>query len=195
MANKKEEKNSNIKEKDVIQKGENTKEMPVQKQEEAVQKEELNLDQKVTIKNLAPWDVTFHRISDGGFGDVYIVAHGTYRLSRSEIIAQIQSGNQLFCGFNMSGEHATIYIEDEPTRVEVGFESEEGKDKQRIVNNNTIKEVFDYKTQDAFEKHFAELVKTRSEKFAAMEIIKNLKFNDYNKIRFAEDYTKIRIQK
>ena len=44
-----------------------------------------------------------------------IPKEGTVRLSRSEIIAQIQSGNRLFNGVDSHGSHATLYIEDEPT--------------------------------------------------------------------------------
>ena len=55
---------------------------------------ELNMDQKVTVRNIAGWPVGFRRIETQG--DVMIPKEGTVRLSRSEIIAQIQSGNRLF---------------------------------------------------------------------------------------------------
>ena len=47
--------------------------------------EELNLEKKVTIKNIAGWEVGFKRIE--GDGDVTLPPNGTSRLSRSEIIA------------------------------------------------------------------------------------------------------------
>ena len=57
--------------------------------------EELNLDAKVTVRNIAGWTVGFARIADG-YGDVTITPNGSTRLSRNEIISQVQSGNRLF---------------------------------------------------------------------------------------------------
>ena len=82
--------------------------------------ENLNLDTRVTVKNLAGWDVTFKRKHDGD-GDILITKEGKQRLSRNEIQAQVNGGNKLFVGVG-NGKHATIYIEDDVTRQWVGFE-------------------------------------------------------------------------
>ena len=92
--------------------------------------EELNLDQKVTVKNIAGWSST--------------------RLSRNEIISQVQNGNRLFTGTDGNGSHATLYIDDAPTRKEIGFDNEDGKDKQVVFNDVAITKVFALKTQSAF---------------------------------------------
>lgn len=154
--------------------------------------EELNLDQKVTVKNIAGWSVGFARID--GIGDVTITAEGSTRLSRNEIISQVQNGNRLFTGTDGSGSHATLYIDDAPTRKEIGFDSEDGKDKQVVFNDAAITKVFTLKTQSAFEKNLAEIIQTRAEKYAVIQAIKRLKINDYSKIRFVEDYTGFKVQ-
>lgn len=150
-------------------------------------KEELKLDQKVTVRSIAGWNVGFARIE--GFGDLTIAPFGTTRLSRSEIIAQVQNGNRLFTGTDGFGSHPTLIIEDTPTRVELDFESEDGSKKQLVFSDEKMKSLFALKTLNAFKKNFQEAVYTRAEKYAAITAIQRLKLNDYDKIRFVEDYT------
>lgn len=154
----------------------------------ATVQEELNLDKKVTVRSLADWITGFERKYDGN-GDITIAANGTTRLSRNEIISQAQSGNRLFCGTDGMGSHATLYIDDAPTRIELGYESEDGTVKQAILTDEKVRELFDLKNNTVFEASFKEAVVTRAEKKTVMEIIKKLKLNDYAKIRFAEKYT------
>ena len=75
------------------------------------QEKTLNLEEKVTVKNIAGWSVGFARLADMR-GDVVIPAEGTVRLSRNEIIMQTQNGNRLFTGTDTRGSHATLFIED-----------------------------------------------------------------------------------
>lgn len=89
----------------------NTTVNDTQNQDATVIEENLNLDAKVTVKNLAGWDVTFARLHDG-FGDIVIVANGQQRLSRNEVIAQVNNSNKLFTGSDTVGSHATVYIDD-----------------------------------------------------------------------------------
>lgn len=148
--------------------------------------EELNLEQKVTIKSIANWTTGFKRIETNG--DVTIPPNGTIRLQRSEIIAQIQNGNRLLSGIDNRGSHATLYVDDKPTRVEVDFDSEDGTVTQAVLTKDAVKKLFDYKTMKTFETKLHELVVTRAEKFAVLEIIKKEKFNDFEKIRVVENY-------
>lgn len=148
---------------------------------------ELNLDQKITIRNISSSLTGFRRHDNTG--DVTIPPKGSIRLTRSEVLAQIQGGaNHLLLGEDGMGSHATLYIEDAPTRIEAGFESEDGKVKQVILTEAVVKELFAKKQQD-FEKSFPEVVVTTFEKDAVMEIARKLGINDYRKIRFAEQYT------
>lgn len=152
--------------------------------EEEVQ--ELNLDAKVTVKSIAGWFTGFSRIVDG-YGDVTIAPNGNVRLSRNEIITQVQSGNKLFCGTDEMGAHATLIIEDKPTRIEVGFETADSE--QEVFSDEKIVELFKINAQKSFENKFMDLIKTRAEKYAVMQAIIRHGFNDYRKIKFAENYT------
>lgn len=151
----------------------------------------LDLDEKVTIKSIAGWTVGFSRISDG-FGDVTIAPNGSTRLSRNEIISQIQNDNKLFTGIDGKGSHATLIIDDKPTRIEVDFETDNTE--QNLFSEEKIKKLFNYKRQKDFENSFVKEIKTRAEKFASMQAIKKLQLNDYNKIRFVEKYTGYRLE-
>ena len=159
---------------------------------EGTNKKELNLDAKVTVRNIAGWNVGFARIADG-YGDVTITPDGSTRLSRNEIIAQAQSGNKLFVGTDGAGSHATIYIDDVDTRVWLEFESEDGSRKQEIFTDAKVKSLFETKSQSSFEKKVPALICTRAEKYAAMQAVKRLGLNDYSKIRYLEKYTGYRL--
>lgn len=149
--------------------------------------EEINLEQKVTLHNIAGWAVGFKRIE--GDGDVMIPPEGTVRLTRSEIIAQVQSGNRLLSGIDSRGSHATVYTDDIPTRVEMDFDIPEEKITQNILTKDAVKKLFEYKTMKSFEDNLRNLVVTRAEKYAIIQMIKKEKFNDFEKIRAVENYT------
>ena len=153
------------------------------------QEEQVELDKKVTVKNIAGWPVTFRRLCE--IGDVIITAEGSIKLSRNEIISQVQNGNRLFTGRNGDGSHPTLFIDDEPTRFEVGFDKEDGT-KQVAFSDAVITSLFALKNIETFKKNFQEAIKTRAEKHAAMKAIQKLGLNDYSKIRFVEDYTGFR---
>lgn len=153
--------------------------------------EELNLDIKVTVKSIAPWNVGFVRKAEG-YGDINIAPHGSVRLSRNEIISQVQNGNKLFSGTDGLGSHATLYVDDAPTRKELGFDDDERK--QLSFFNVSVKKLFAIKNQADFEEQFKYQIYTRSEKFAIIEAMKKEGVNDYSKIRFVEQYTGISYQ-
>lgn len=160
----------------------------------ATEEKELNLDQKVTVKSIAGWNTGFSR--KDGIGDIGVPPHGNFRVSRNEIIMQVQSGNVLFTGsdkYGANGSHATYYIMDEPTRIEVGFESADGKTKQPFINEDVVKKLIK-KSNNDFEKSITDLVKTRAEKSYIMEIVSKLNVNDFAKVRFLEEYTGIKIK-
>lgn len=152
---------------------------------------ELNLEQKVTVRSIAPWTTGFQRVET--IGDVTIPANGSVRLSRSEIIAQVQNGNVLFTGVDSRGSHATLYIEDEPTRIEVDFDIKEEKITQKVITVDAVKKLFKYKTMKTFEEKLKELVLTRAEKHAIANIIRKEKINDHEKVKLVENYTGVSI--
>ena len=168
-------------------KSQNIEEVVEKTEAPKVEKEELDLDKTVTVRSISDWTTGFARLNT--IGDVQITPNGTYRMTRAEIIAQTQNNNALFNGIDGKGSHATLYIEDRPTRVEVGFESEDGETQQLILSDNLIKRVFNEKTKTAFEREFKNSFVTRAEQRSVMNSITRLKINDYNRIRFAENYT------
>lgn len=154
--------------------------------------EELDLEKKVTVKNIAGWNVGFARRVDG-FGDVTISPNGSIKLSRNEIIAQIQNGNKLFSGIDGHGSHATLYIDDAPTRLEVEFDTDGAP--QNVLAHVNLKTLFGGKlSQTEFEDKFREAIHTRAEKYAIMEQMRKAGINEYTKIRFAEQYTGYKFQ-
>ena len=152
--------------------------------------EELDLDKKVTVRNIAGWNVGFARRVDG-YGDITIAPNGSIKLSRNEIIAQVQNGNKLFSGIDGYGAHATLYIDDAPTRMEVAFETSECR--QNVFPHADLARLFK-SSQTTFEKSFVEIVHTRAEKHAIMEYMRKMGINDYTKIRFAEQHTGYKFQ-
>lgn len=172
--------------------------MPAKKETVSVgqmQPEELNLETKVTVKSIADWTVGFARRADG-YGDITIAPKGSVRLSRNEIITQVQNGNKLFTGLDGKGSHATLIIEDSPTRIEAGFEFSDGKGesvKQKVFSDGLVQKLFSINAAEEFQMKFKESIRTRAEKYAVIDSIKRLKINDYSKIRFVEEYTGYRL--
>ena len=54
---------------------------------------QLNLEQQITVTNIAGWVVGFARLM--GIGDVNIPPRGSVRLTINEVISQVQNGNKL----------------------------------------------------------------------------------------------------
>ena len=151
--------------------------------------EDFNLEKKVTVRSIAEWTTGFQRIETNG--DVTIPPNGTVRLSRGEIISQVQNGNLLFTGIDGQGSHATLYIEDKPTRIEADFETETSP--QNVISKERIDDLFAIKSIKDFESALHSMVVTRAEKYAIMGFIRKGNFNDYNKVRAVEDYTKLQV--
>lgn len=152
----------------------------------------LNMDEKIQIKNLCNWSISFQRIDTAG--DVLIPANTTVRIARGEIISQVQSNNVLFVGTDGIGSHARIYILDKDTRVELDFEDSDGKRTQNVINDEKIKEIFSIKSKTAFEKAIKDSIVTQAEKAVLADSVKKFKLNEYDKVKFIETYTEITIQ-
>lgn len=155
-----------------------------EKKEAKSKVEEIRMDEKITVSSIAPWLTGFRRLLT--VGDVSVAPSGVIRLSREEVLAQGQSNNKLLTGVDGYGSHATLYIEDEWTRRELGFDSDEKK--QTVLTKELVKTMFEKKTLPAFKRAVEENVVTRAEKFSLLSAIKALKINDYDKIAFCEEY-------
>lgn len=152
---------------------------------------ELNMDEKVTVINLAPWNVGFPNTV--GRGDTCFAPSAKVRVKRDEISDQVSAGNKLF-GLDSEGSHATLYIDDADTRKYLGFDSEDGKQTQKVISKDKVKAWFDLKTQSAFEKNIRENVVTRAEKQFLLKAIKDLKLDSYEKIEFCKEYCKFSLR-
>lgn len=152
--------------------------------EKTVDKGTVKLDEKVTVRSIAPWTTGATRKVT--VGDITIPAMGSVLLSREELIAQGQNGNTLLTGINGVGSHATWYIEDDFVREELSFDV--GNNKQEFLTKDAIKKMFDLKTDKSFKENIEKKVVTRAEKFYLLHTIKTLKINDYSKIAFCEEY-------
>lgn len=152
--------------------------------------QDTRMDKKVLVRSIAPWVTGSPRVTSNG--DISIPSKGSVMLSREEIVAQAQNGNKLINGIDSLGSHATWFIEDDFTRSELSFDIPDEKKVQQFLTKDSITKIFEYKTQKTFEDHIKEEVVTRAEKAYLMEMIKELKLNDYAKISFCVDYTGIR---
>lgn len=151
--------------------------------------EDIKLDKKVTVRSIAPWTTGATRKVT--VGDITVPAMGTVLLSREEIIAQGQNGNTLLTGIDGVGGHATWYVEDEFVRSELSFDVENRN--QEFLTTDSIKKIFELKTDKSFKENIEKKVITRAEKYYLLHTIKSLKINDYSKIAFCEDYCGRRI--
>ena len=123
---------------------------------------------RIVLKNLAPWEVCFPRKLS--MGDVVIAANGKMSIDKEEVMNQVYANNKLIKGsFDDIGSHATIYIEDEATRLELEFDSEDGNRKQFILDDKAFAKMFEYKTLKTFKDHLYSEVLTQSEKFRMVE--------------------------
>lgn len=147
----------------------------------------LNLEQQVTVKSIAGWTTGFARILT--IGDVTIPSKGAIRLSRNEIISQVHNGNNLFCGIDGRGSHATLIIDDKATLKEVDFSSD------TQFSDGLVSKLFEIKNQSDFEDAIKNSIVTRAEKYALMISIVKQNLNDYSKIRFCENYTGYKVDK
>lgn len=147
----------------------------------------LNMDEKVPVRNLCDWDIYFKRIDT--VGSVMIPRKGVMRLTRSEIQSQVFNRNVFFVGLDEKGSHAKVFIEDKDTRILVGFEEAESTVKQQVLDEDRVKQILDYKTLATFKKKIEEEVKTHAEKMTLVESAKKLGLNDFDRIKFIEEYT------
>ena len=141
----------------------------------------LNLEEKITVKNIASWPVSFSR--EETIGDVVIPANGFMRFTRNEVILQVNKGNRLFTGSKLNGDHPTIFIDDEPTRIELGYENQIVLTEQLV---NTLMATTDFNT---FVSEVKKYIITRGEKYSFAKSLKEKGFNDHQKIVFIESYT------
>lgn len=152
---------------------------------------QLNMEEKVTVINLAPWNVGFNNKTIPGASS--FAPKAKVRLKRDEVIYQVNAGNRLLAGLDEFGSHATLYIDDEATRKYLEFDSADGKRKQNVISDEKVQKWFELKTQSAFVKNIKENVITMAEKSYVLDAIKRLHLDSYEKISFCQEHCKFRL--
>lgn len=150
----------------------------------------LDMDKKISIRNLCDYPLYFHRVN--GSGDVTLPAKTTIRLDIAEVVSQVQNGNIMFTGDDTFGSHAMIYIEDKEVRVELEFETDDKP--QEVISDEKVKAAFAEKTKAKFKKAIEDIAKTYGEKLSLIKCVKKLGLNEYDKIKFIEEYTGMKVE-
>lgn len=154
--------------------------------------ENFNMDEKVTVINIAPWNVGFPNLTS--HGDTVIQPSSKTRMRREEIVEQVNAGNKLIGGLDEYGSHATIIIEDADTRKYLEFDSEDGKRTQNVITKDKVSKWFELKTFESFKKNIESNVVTRAEKQYLLKCIKDLKLDSFEKIQFCQEHCKFSLR-
>ena len=162
---------------------ENTKKKPTnESKEQTIEVDKsLNLEEKITLRNIANWPVAFAR--EETTGDIVISANGFVRLTRNEVILQVNKGNRLFTGAKLDGNHPTIFIDDEPTRIELGY------DQQIVLTEQLVEKLMSLSDFNTFVSQVNGNIITRGEKYSFAKALEEKGFNDYKKMMYLESYT------
>ena len=151
-----------------------------------IAKKELDLSRKVNVRNVTDLD-TYFRCIERPF-DAKVAKKSKVLFPIGEVMSQIYAKNPDFVGIDGKGGHATFYIEDKEVRVEAGFDSEDGKNTQEIIDEKAIIKLFEIEKNESFLKALKSNVRTVGEKQTLREILLNGKVNEHDKISIAEKY-------
>ncbi len=156
------------------------------------EKKVLDMDKRSFVRNLCPWPVSFILPISGG--NIFIEGNNKTSINNAELVALIENNNVMFAGTG-NGNHAKIYVENEDLRKYVGYDSEDGKIKQFILNDDECQRIIDYKTLSTMEKHLRNKVIYNHEKSKMMNYARKVKLNDYEKITILEDHCGVNFRK
>ena len=146
----------------------------------------MDLSRRVTIRNTTNIDTYFRYIEKPG--DAFVAKKSKLPLAISEIIAQCDSGNPDFIGHGRDGKHCTFYIEDKDVRVYLGFETEDGKTKQEVVDEQAIIDIFEAANLQTFLTLLQTKVVTDGEKQTLRDVIASGNVNAHDKMEIATKY-------
>lgn len=149
----------------------------------------LDMDKRSKVINLCNWTVSF--TLPNSHAEVILGSKKTTTLNNSELVSLCENQDVMFFGTDR-GDHARIYIDNDELRQHVGFDDAESKRVQFVLTDDECKKIFEIKTDSVFEKHVAEKVVMYHEKDILMNYARKTKYNNYNRIRFLEEYTDIK---
>lgn len=148
----------------------------------------LDMDKRSKVVNLCPWAVSF--MLPNSNGEVLLEANKSTTINNEELVTLADNQNVMFCGTG-DGNHARIYVENPDYRQYVGFNDPENKKVQFVLTSDECAKILELKTDSTFEKHVKEKIVLNHEKEIFMSYCRKTKLNDYNRIKFLEEYTGI----
>lgn len=149
----------------------------------------LDMDKRSKVVNLCPWAVSF--MLPNSNGEVLLEANKSTTINNEELVTLADNQNVMFCGTG-DGNHARIYVENPDYRQYVGFDDPENKKIQFVLTSDECAKILELKTDSTFEKHVKEKIVLNHEKEIFMSYCRKTKLNDYNRIKFLEEYTGIK---
>ena len=148
---------------------------------------EIHMNTRIRLINLAPWPVYFSRVNT--LGDISIQQGGTFMIDREELLAQCYNNNPLFMGTDGKGSHATVVIDDVEFKKQFDFPED-----QEVLTDERLEKIFQYKRIADFQKAIKNGVVRDYEAHRLIDFIKRKQVNDYNKVRFVEEFTGLKVQ-
>lgn len=149
----------------------------------------LDMDKRSKVVNLCPWAVSF--ILPNSNGEILLEANKTTTINNEELVTLADNQNVMFCGTG-DGNHARIYVDNPDYRQYVGFDDLDNKKIQFVLTSDECAKILELKTDSTFEKHVKEKIVLNHEKEIFMSYCRKAKLNDYNRIKFLEEYTGIK---
>jgi len=149
----------------------------------------VNMNDKSKVVNLCDCSVSWARITSTG--DEYIKPKGVVWIPNFEIEAQVANKTWQIAGTDGKGSHALVYIENPELREYLGFDNKEEKRVQLIIDEEKCKQILELKTFSVFKKHVESEIINIYEKRRIIDVARKIKINDYDKIKFLEEYCKM----
>ena len=146
----------------------------------------FDMSKRVTIRNTTSIPTYFRYVDRDA--DAKVAGKSKLSLPVSEVLAQADNGNPDFVGYNRDGKHATFYIEDKETRIYLGFETEDGKTKQEIVDEQAVVNMFDAVNLQTFANLLVDKIVTGGEKQTLRDVLAAGKVNAHDKIEMANAF-------
>ena len=148
----------------------------------------VNMNDKSKVINLCNYPVSWERKTISG--DEWIQSGGSTYISNFELETQKDNGNKFITGTDSIGSHASIYIDNSELREQFGFDDKEEDRKQLIIDDAKCVEILESTVN--FQENLEFFIVTPQEKMKIMEIARNIKLNDYEKILDLESYTSMK---
>ena len=149
----------------------------------------LDLDKRSKVINLCSWTVSFKLPNSKA--EILLEGGKSTTINNAELVTLADNQDIMFYGTG-NGDHARVYVDSKEFREHVGFDDPENKRSQFVLTNDELQKIFDLKQDAAFKKNIKEKVIMSHEKQNIIDYARKTKFNDYDKIKFLEEYTELK---